>query len=214
MKRKSFFEWIKKQEIFESKHVVYRPEISVKKSVKMSVSLNDIIELGPETKLKGANVTRLAKVVEIKRSHVEALDLSKNDGSRIIIPIDHLYEKQELTGVRLKPREERDLAAMGAKNLWIKLTPRQYAKYKSKYKEPEVTPVVPKEPQIDDDQVKFLRNWFASAKAEDDKQKQQDQQTLDIFGSNQDQEEKPKTGSSIISKPSPLARFIKRNNEE
>jgi hypothetical protein len=98
---------------------------------------------------------------------------------------------------------------MGAKNLWVKLTPRQYTKYKSKYKAPEATPVVPKDPQIDDEQVKFLRNWFASAKAEDDKQKQQDQ-TLDIFGS---KEEKPKTGTSIISKPSPLARFIRKPNE-
>jgi hypothetical protein len=212
MKRKSFLDWIKKQEISESKHVEHRPEISIKKSVKMSVSLNDIIELGPETTRKGARVTRLAKIVEIKRNHVEALDLSKNDGSRIIVPIDHLYEKQELTGVRLRPFEERDLTLMGAKNLWVKLTPRQYSKYKSKYKEPESTPVVPKEPQIDDDQVKFLRNWFASAKAEDEKQKKQDQQTLNIFGSSQ--EEKLDTGTSIISKPSPLARFIKRNNEQ
>jgi hypothetical protein len=209
MRRKSFFEWIKKQEILEARHAIYRPEI--KKSVQMSVSLNDIIELGPETTRKGARVTRLAKIVEIKRSHVEALDLSKNDGSRIIVPIDHLYEKQELTGVRLKPFEERDLSLMGAKNLWVKLTPRQYTKYKSKYKEPEVTPIVPKDTQIDDEQVKFLRNWFATAKAEDDKQKQQDQQTLDIFGSKE--EEKPKTGNSIISKPSPLARFIKKPNE-
>jgi hypothetical protein len=209
MRRKSFFEWIKKQEILEARHAIYRPEI--KKSAQMSVSLNDIIELGPETTRKGARVTRLAKVVEIKRNHVEALDLSKNDGSRIIVPIDHLYEKQELTGVRLKPFEEKDLLLMGAKNLWVKLTPRQYTKYKSKYKEPEVTPVVPKDPQIDDEQVKFLRNWFASAKAEDDKQKQQDQQTLDIFGSKE--EEKPKAGTSIISKPSPLSRFIKKPNE-
>jgi hypothetical protein len=209
MRRKSFFEWIKKQEILEARHAIYRPEITVKKSVQMSVSLNDIIELGPETTRKGARVTRLAKIVEIKRNHVEALDLSKNDGSRIIVPIDHLYEKQELTGVRLKPFEERDLSLMGAKNLWVKLTPRQYTKYKSKYKAPEATPVVPKDPQIDDEQVKFLRNWFASAKAEDDKQKQQDQ-TLDIFGS---KEEKPKTGTSIISKPSPLARFIRKPNE-
>jgi hypothetical protein len=150
--------------------------------------------------------------LEIKRGHVEALDLSKNDGSRIIIPLDHLYEKQELTGVRLRPVEEKQLAAMGAKNLWVKLTPRQYSKYKSKYKEPEPTAIIPKETEIDDEQVKFLRNWFMSAKAEDDKQKQQDQQTLDIFGSSQ--EEKPKkAGSSIIGKPSPLARFIKRDNE-
>jgi len=209
MRRKSFFEWIKKQEILEARHAIYRPEITVKKSVQMSVSLNDIIELGPETTRKGARVTRLAKIVEIKRNHVEALDLSKNDGSRIIVPIDHLYEKQELTGVKLKPFEERDLSLMGAKNLWVKLTPRQYTKYKSRYKEPEVTPIVPKDPQIDDEQVKFLRKWFASAKAEDDKQKQQDQ-TLDIFGS---KEEKPKTGTSIISKPSPLARFIRKPNE-
>ena len=208
MRRKSFFEWIKKQEILEARHAIYRPEI--KKSAQMSVSLNDIIELGPETTRKGARVTRLAKIVEIKRNHVEALDLSKNDGSRIIVPIDHLYEKQDLTGVRLKPFEEKDLSLMGAKNLWVKLTPRQHPKYKSKYKDPETTPVVPKDPQIDDEQIKFLRNWFASAKAEDDKQKQQDQQTLDIFGS---KEEKPKTGTSIISKPSPLARFIKKPNE-
>jgi hypothetical protein len=209
MRRKSFFEWVKKQEILEARHAIYRPEI--KKSVQMSVSLNDIIELGPETTRKGARVTRLAKIVEIKRNHVEALDLSKNDGSRIIVPIEHLYEKQDLTGVRLKPFEEKDLSLMGAKNLWVKLTPRQYTKYKSKYKDPETTPVVPKDPQIDDEQVRRLRNWFASAKAEDDKQKQQDQQTLDIFGSKE--EEKPKTGTSIISKPSPLARFIKKPNE-
>jgi hypothetical protein len=208
MRRKSFFEWVKKQEILEARHAIYRPEI--KKSAQMSVSLNDIIELGPETTRKGARVTRLAKIVEIKRNHVEALDLSKNDGSRIIVPIDHLYEKQDLTGVRLKPFEEKDLSLMGAKNLWVKLTPRQHTKYKSKYKDPETTPVVPKDPQIDDEQVRRLRNWFASAKAEDDKQKQQDQQTLDIFGS---KEEKPKTGTSIISKPSPLARFIKKPNE-
>ena len=209
MRRKSFFEWIKKQEILEARHAIYRPEI--KKSAQMSVSLNDIIELGPETTRKGVRVTRLAKIVEIKRNHVEALDLSKNDGSRIIVPIDHLYEKQELTGVRLKPFEERDLSFMGAKSLWVKLTPRQYTKYKSTYKGPGVTPVVPKDPQIDDEQVKFLRNWFASAKAEDDKQKQQDQQTLDIFGSKE--EETPEIGSSIISKPSPLARFIKKPYE-
>lgn len=210
MRRKSFLDWIKKQEIVESKHAIYRPEISVKKSAKMSVSLNDIIELGPETTRKGVRVTRLAKIVEIKRNHVEALDLSKNDGSRIIVPMDHLYEKQELTGVKLKPFEERDLNLMGAKNLWVKLTPRQYTKYKSEYREPEPVSLVPKDPQIDDEQVKFLRNWFASAKAEDDK-KQKDQQTLSIFGSKE--EEKPERGTSIISKPSPLARFIKKTNE-
>ena len=211
MRRKSFFEWIKKQEILEARHAIYRPEITVKKSVQMSVSLNDIIELGPETTRKGVRVTRLAKIVEIKRNHVEALDLSKNDGSRIIVPIDNLYEKQELTGVKLKPFEERDLSLKGAKNLWVKLTPRQYTKYKYEYKEPEVTPIVPKDPQIDDEQVKKLRKWFASANAEDDKQKQQDQQILNIFGSKE--EENPEKGTSIISKPSPLARFIKKPNE-
>lgn len=176
---------------------------------KMSVSLNDIIELDPEITLRGAGINRLAKVIEVKKNHIEALDLSKN--SRVIIPIDYLYEKQELIGVRLKPIEEKQLAAMGAKSLWVKLTPRQHTKYKSKHKENDSNLTIPREPEIDDDQIKFLKNWFMIAKTEDDKQErkqqQQDQQTLNMFKS------KPEEKISILGKPIPLSRFIRKKNE-
>ena len=159
-----------------------------------SISFKDIIELGPESKYKGKKVLKLAQVVKIKRESVEAIDLS-SPSSILIIPMNQLYDKQELTGKLLAPFEERELAALGAQNLWIKLTPKQYKEYKELYKTLEE----PESRNIEDEkQIEFLKKLFASEKEEQPKEP--------VFKFPElDHDEKPK-------REIPLGKFISKRN--
>jgi len=153
----------------------------------MSICIGDLIELDLES-----SFNKLAKVIEIKKEKVEAIDLSV--GGILIIPFDYLYDKQDLTGMRLKPSEEKELNLLGAKNLWVKLTPKQSEKYFSDKKEKEL--LNEKEKKKDEIQMKFLINFFKSSKDE----KIDDAPTLNIFS----EENKIKESNS------PLSKFIKK----
>jgi len=153
----------------------------------MSICIGDLIELDIES-----SFNKLAKIIEIKKEKVEAIDLSV--GGILIIPFDYLYDKQDLTGMRLKPSEEKELNLLGAKNLWVKLTPKQREKYFSDKKEKEL--LNEKEKKKDEIQMKFLMNFFKSSKDE----KIDEAPTLTIFS----EENKIKESNS------PLSKFIKK----
>lgn len=133
----SFKDWL----VVESslpKH--YRPELVEPQIKKYEVSVGDIVEMGPETEHggktvhQGKSIGRLAQVKEIRANEVVVLDLTRAKAKRQIIPISHLYDKEELKGGRIIPKEEEDLKALGGNRLWVKLTPRQYHKFASRYK--------------------------------------------------------------------------------
>lgn len=133
----SFKDWL----VVESslpKH--YRPELAEPQIKKYEVSVGDIVEMGPETEHggktihQGKSIGRLAQVKEIRANEVVVLDLTRAKAKRQIIPISHLYDKEELKGGRIIPKEEADLKALGGNRLWVKLTPRQYSKFASRYK--------------------------------------------------------------------------------
>lgn len=153
----------------------------------MSIFIGDIIDLDP-----GSSINRLAKIIEIKKGKVEAIDLSS--GGIVIIPSDYLYDKQDLTGMMLKPGEEKDLKLLGAKNLWVQLTPKQYEKYNLEKTEKEL--LIEKEKELDEIQMKFLMNFFKNSKDE----KIDEGPTLNIFS----EENKIKESNS------PLSKFIKK----
>jgi hypothetical protein len=72
----------------------------------------------------------------------------------------NLYKKEDLKGRTLLPREERELTALGGKNLWIVLTPSQYRRHKNLYRAaplPEIIPTVPSDEPSD-----ALRAMFGS----------------------------------------------------
>ena len=81
-----FLEWLKKRdfEFFESiRH--YRPELVGQTANRLAVNVGDIIEMGPETQFKGKYANRLAKVLRVTGSSVEAQDLTKpSDDLRIM----------------------------------------------------------------------------------------------------------------------------------
>ena len=110
----------------------HRPEMSEMDIKKSEVSVGDIVELGPETKYKGKNVPRIGQIVHIRGYDAIIKDLTQ--GKTIAVSIDELHEKEELKGIRLTPTEEKQLSLLGGKKLWVKLSERQYKKYKSKYK--------------------------------------------------------------------------------
>jgi|694.fasta_scaffold68763_4 hypothetical protein len=153
----------------------------------MSICIGDLIELDIDS-----SFNKLAKIIEIKKEKVEAIDLSV--GGILIIPLDYLYDKQDLTGMRLKPSEEKDLKLLGANNLWVKLTPKQREKYAADKKEKEL--LNEKEKKLDEVQMKFLMNFFKISKDE----KIDDAPTLNIFS----EENKMKENNS------PLSKFIKK----
>ena len=155
----------------------------------MSISVKDIIELGFGSTYKGKKVLKLAQVIKIKKDYIEAIDLSRPSFT-LSIPVNQLYEKQELTGKPLASFEEKQLYAMGAQKLWIKLTPRQHRAYITFYRTENLK-------KVDDEQIEFLRNWFMSSKDESKKEP--------VFKFPEPIKEK---------RESPLGRFISKRNYE
>ena len=196
---KSFFLWFKEKLISWSSRSI-RPNLKIKY---MSISVKDIIELGPESTYKDKKVIKLAQVVSVSNKYVRAIDFSK-PSSVLIIPIDHLYEKQELTGKILRPSEEKELYSMGAKNLWVKLTPKQYEDYKKNHNYQETELGVERQ-EFDRKQIEFLRKWLMSANDEKEKE------PLFRFPQEPDRED---PNFVIIPKMRPLSRFLKRKEEE
>lgn len=154
----------------------------------MSVCVGDIVEFNSDVK----NI-RIAKIIEIKKYKVEAIDLS--NGTVIIMPIDSLFDKQDVTGSRLTPKEEQDLFSLGAKNLWVRLNPTQHANYLSQKYNTEET--IEKEKRLDENQLKFLMNLFNKEEI----RKNPENEQINIF----DEEKKLPN--------SPLSKFMKKNQE-
>jgi hypothetical protein len=214
-----FIKWLKNRDenFFESIRPRLRLDLDDQAANTFAIQVGDIIELGPETQLGGRSargdgvgsrggIARFAKVSDVRGNAVVADDLSKNDGTKILIPLDQLYNKEELRGRILNPADERSLKALGGKTLWIKLTPRQHRKFKSKYKAepiPDIMPTV----QNDAPAPSVLRRMFAGNL--DNNQEKPSPEILKMF--DKDLEERP-SRPSFISRPAPLARFQKRRD--
>ena len=126
-----FTEWLRVRESrFAS---ALRPELDIGSQKKLEFSIGDVVELGPESEHKGKSVTRIGQIIEIRANDVLVRDLTRM-GRNYSIPFSDLYDKEDLKGILLTPREERDLKSLGGKKIWVRLTPRQYKKFKSKYK--------------------------------------------------------------------------------
>lgn len=153
----------------------------------MSVCIGDIIELEPDSV-----ISKLAKIIDVKKAKIEAIDLSC--GKLIIIPTEELFDKQEVTGLCLTPIEEKQLVLLKAKNLWIKLNPIEYKEYKEQKTKTDNIKI--KEKQIEEDQLKFLKNLFKKEEIE-----KEEIENISFF--------KKEDEKSVAS--SPLKRFIKKN---
>jgi hypothetical protein len=159
---------------------------------RMALSISDIVDLGPEV-----SKNQLAKIVEIRHSTIKVVNLYNQ--RLMVIPIDHLYLKKDLMGRELIPRDQQHLSAMGAKNLWVKMSPTQYKKFAGRYKEKELEDVVPKQKEIDQKQIEKLRSWFASAVGDESRPEEEDK-LRDIFRS------EPQKSSG----PAPLSRYVRK----
>lgn len=159
---------------------------------RMALSIGDIVDLGPEV-----SKNQLAKIVEIRHSTIKVVNLYNQ--RLMVIPIDHLYLKKDLMGRELIPRDQQHLIAMGAKNLWVKMSPTQYKKFAGRYKEKELEDVVPKQKEIDQKQIEKLRSWFASAVGDESHPEEEDK-LRDIFRS------EPQKSSG----PAPLSRYVRK----
>lgn len=131
----TFIEWLGKKELLEGVVQRYRNELAPEDVKKVTIDVGDMVDLGPETKYKGQNVIRLAKVVNVGANKVAVESLT--NGERFDIPIDLLHSIEELRGTGLIARDSEHLQQLGGRKLWIKLNPRQYKLYKNKYKAPE-----------------------------------------------------------------------------
>lgn len=183
----SFKEWLANEAISPK---VFRPDLAQSDIKKFEVSLGDIVEMGPETKFEGKKINRIGQVVELRGTgEVVLKDLTKKGNPKIVVPISELHDKEELRGMRIIPREEMELKALGGKRLWVRLTPRQYKKFAGSYRAdvPEIIPI-----SKDDGPSAALKRMFAMDK------KSEPEETLSIF------DEKPKEQP----KNNPLGRFI------
>ena len=172
-----------------------RTDISDEDAKRMAISIGDIVDLGPEV-----SKNQIAKIAEVRNSTVKVLNLYNQ--RLTVIPIDELHLKKDLMGRELIPRDQQQLDAMGAKNLWIKLSERQYKKFASQYKEKEIEDVISKQKEIDQKQIDKLRSWFAAASREksDPQAEEEDSRLKDIFKS-----ERPSNSA-----PAPLSRYVKK----
>lgn len=155
----------------------------------MNLQKNDLVELN-----YNSTDLRLAKITYIGKNSSEALDLSSNE--KIILHHEELYDKQEITGRMITPQHEQQMKMMGAKNLWVRLSKRQYNKLIKTKSQKEVSESVK---EIDEKQIEKLKKWFLDNKEESEENKEK---LIDIFG-NTSQENKDT--------PGPLSRFLKRN---
>lgn len=201
---RKFSEWLEKRRLDESRHASLRPELDdATADRKFAVEVNDIVDLGPETQLQGKHVPRFAKIVEVRGDSVVALDLSKNDGTKILIPISYLHNKEQLYGRILPPADERTLKALGAKNLWIRLTPRQYKKFRGRYRGEEIPDVIPPMKVYEPSDV--LKKMFD--------RKNKEEESPEVYHIFDKEPEAEKADSIPMFRRSPLQRFIKRNEE-
>lgn len=155
----SFKEWL-----IERNYIGERPDMDIVDTKKEEINIGDIVELGPETKLKGVKVGRIGRVVEKRSDTVGVVDLTRVGSKKLIIPISNFYDKEELKGRILLPSEERELLRLGGKRLWVVLTPRQYKKFKSTYRVKPLPDVVTPAPSSEPSDA--LRSMFSKKEVE------------------------------------------------
>jgi hypothetical protein len=158
---KTFKEWLQEEGALPSR---LRPELDPDSIKRDEISLGDIVELGPETEHKGQKINRIGQVVEIRAREVIVNDLTRKD-KKYAIDVSELHDKEELKGIILTPYEERHLKLLGGKKLWVRLTPRQYKKFKSQYQS-KLKPIMPEDQPEEDDSV--LRTMFSKKPSEPD----------------------------------------------
>ncbi len=167
----------------------YRPELAEPQIRKFEVSVGDIVEMGPETEHQGKSVGRVAQVKEVRANEVIVLDLTRSKTKRQVIPISQLYDKEELRGQRIIPREEAQLKALGGSRLWVRLSPRQYKRFASQYRVKQAPDII----QMRDDEPSIALRKMFSQSSEPKKS-----EVLPMFSG----EEKKRPGSN------PLGRFL------
>jgi hypothetical protein len=183
----SFKQWLANEAISPK---VFRPDLGQVDVKKFEVSIGDIVEMGPESEFKGKKVNRIGQVIELRSGEVVVRDLTKKGNPKIVVPISELHDKEDLRGMRIIPKEEAELKALGGKRLWVRLTPRQHKKFAGSYRAsaaPEIIPIA-----RDDGPSDALKRMFAMDRTKEP------EQTLSIF------DEKPKDKP----KTNPLGRFL------
>lgn len=153
----------------------------------MNLQKNDLVELN-----YNSTDLRLAKIIHVGKNNSEALDLSNNE--KIILYHEELYDKQDITGNMITPQHEQQMKMLGANNLWVRLSKKQYNQIIKIKNQKEVSESIK---EIDEKQIEKLKKWFADNKEESEENKEK---IIDIFSSKQ--EDKNLTG--------PLSRFVKR----
>jgi hypothetical protein len=212
---KTFSEWLEKRNIKESREglgrkrgrtMYLRPDLEDESLKKLEVSVGDIVELGPETEHKGQKVLKIARVTEIRSRDVVVADLSRL-GRKISIPISQLYDKEELLGRTLFPADERQLALLKSKRLWVRLTPRQYEKFAASYRVKNPEEIIPI--TSDERPSTALRKMFSKRSTTQNDDPEVDALKQMFSSTEQTPEEVP-----MFKKGSPLSRYISRKKEE
>ena len=186
-----FSEWLKIDE--SARPVRYRPEIGEMDIKKSEVSVGDIVELGPETEYKGKKVNKIGRVEAIRGYEAIIKNLFTN--KLLSVSLNDLYDKEELKGIRLTPSEEKQLSLLGGRKLWIKLSDRQYRKYKSQYQS-KLKPIIHQE-DLEDKPDSALVKMFSKSSNEREREPEKIKRMFST--------EKEKTFSR------PLGRFIKKD---
>jgi len=154
----------------------------------MNLQKNDLVELN----YNSADF-RLAKIIYVGKNTSEALDLSNNQ--KIILHHEEIYDKQDITGELVSPHHEQQMKMLGAKNLWIRLSKKQYNQIIKIKNQKEISESVR---EIDEKQIEKLKKWFLDNKEESEENKEK---LIDIFSDTKKEKE--------INPP--LSRFVKRN---
>lgn len=155
----------------------------------MNLQKNDIVELN-----YNSMDLRLAKVIYVGDNTSEVIDLYS--GEKLILHHEELYSKEDITGKCLTPEHERQMKMLGANNIWVRLSKRQYNKIVKDNNQKEISESVK---EIDEKQLEKLKKWFLDNKEECEENK--NIKIINIF-----EDKKEKNNSTC-----PLSRFIKRN---
>ena len=105
-------------------------------------------------------------------------------------------------GRTLYPADEKYFKALGGKTLWVRLTPRQYKKFKSQYRAEQLPDIVPQ--QSDDRVPDILKKLFSG-----EREQEAEEPTMSIFDPSVSKPKKPS-----FRKGSALSSYISRKKQE
>lgn len=154
----------------------------------MKLQKNDLVELN-----YNSMDLSLAKITHVGKNSSEAVDIF--NGEKLILYHEELYDKQDITGKMISPQHEKQMKMLGAENLWIRLSKKQYNQILKNKNQKEVSESVK---EIDEKQIERIKKWFLDNKEEN---KENEENMLNIF-----EDKKEEKNSNC-----PLSRFIKRN---